>query len=158
MTISPDQLRAAMSNYPTGVTVVTTAPQGFPAFGMTVNSFTSLSLEPPLVMWNLQKTSDTLQAWKMSEAFVVNFLRHDQAETSNRFAVPGQHNLNDGETREGQFGSPVLTECLASLECRIHARYEEGDHIIMIGEVLATTLDEQAEPLVYVKGSYTKPA
>ncbi len=157
MTINPEQLRAAMSTYPTGVTVVTTAPDGFPAFGMTVNSFTSLSLEPPLVMWNLQKTSDTLQAWKMSEAFTVNFLRHDQADLSNRFAVPGKHDLHNGETREGEFGLPVLTECLASLECRIHARYEEGDHIIMIGEVMSTEIDTDVAPLVYVQGKYTQP-
>lgn len=157
MTISPDQLRAAMSTYPTGVTVVTTSPDGFPAFGMTVNSFTSLSLEPPLIMWNLQKSSDTLKAWKMSESFAVNFLRDDQAELSNRFAIPDQHQLQQDEAIPGESGCPVLAKCLATLECRIHARHEAGDHIIIIGEVLAITVDNKATPLVYVNNEYTKP-
>ncbi len=157
MTITSKQLRAAMAIYPTGVTVVTTKPEGYPAIGVTINSFTSLSLEPPLIMWNLQKSSDTYAAWQTTEMFAVNFLRADQAEHSNRFATPDKHTLSDSESLSGATGCPILADCLGSLECSMHDRYDSGDHVIMIGKVLATTIDSESDPLVYVQGNYTSP-
>ncbi len=145
-----------MSLYPTGVTVVTTAPEGHIAFGLTVNSFTSLSLDPPLVMWNLQKSSDTYKAWHDADSFAVNFLKAEQTDVCRRYATMGEHELREGDFVEGVSACPLLTDCLASLECKMHARYEEGDHVIIIGEVVNITSQAEADPMVFVKGIFTK--
>ncbi len=156
MTVTGEQLKAAARLYPTGVAVVTTAPEGLPPFGITINSYTSLSLDPPLVMWNLQRSSDTFKEWHEAETFAVNFLTADQAEASTRFASRGGHQLVGIELAHGITGCPLLADCLSSLECKVHARYEEGDHVIMIGEVVnIASPSPDADALVYYKRGYT---
>ena len=158
MDVSIEQFKSAMSLFPTGVAVITTQPEGHEAFGMTVNSFTSLSLHPPLVMWNLQKSSDTFKAWHNVETFAVNFLRADQAERSAHYARKGEHDLAPDVIERSASGCPLLADSLASLECSLHARHEEGDHVIMIGEVLAIQSQPDAAPLIFHRGNYTEPA
>jgi flavin reductase (DIM6/NTAB) family NADH-FMN oxidoreductase RutF len=155
MSISSQDFRSAMSLYPTGVAVVTTECEGSPPFGMTINSFTSLSLSPPLVMWNLQKSSDTYTAWHDTDVFAVNFLRADQNEISSQYARKGEHQLPAEAMKRGVTGCPLLVECMASLECRTHARYEEGDHVIIIGEVVNVVSSNDESPLVFHRGKYT---
>ena len=147
-------LRSAMSLYPTGVCVVTMETGEQPAFGMTVNSFTSLSLDPPLVMWNLQKSSDNFKEWREAEGFAVNMLTTEQRALSVRFAGKGNHELQNSELDRGVTGCPLLLNSLANLECRMHARYEEGDHVIMIGEVVSIRTDAAATPLAFLAGRY----
>jgi flavin reductase (DIM6/NTAB) family NADH-FMN oxidoreductase RutF len=156
MSISSNDLRNATGLFPTGVAIVTTAPGELAPFGMTVNSFTSLSLDPPLVMWNLQKSSDTFRAWHDADTFAVNILRLEQEDLSNRHASKGKHELEEGDYKSGTTGCPVLKESLTFMECKVHARYEEGDHVIMIGEVVNIESYPEAEPLVFHKGKYRK--
>ncbi len=143
-----------MSLYPTGVCIIATQIETQAPFGITVNSLTSLSLEPPLLMWNLQKSSDTYKDWRDAEFFGVSMLRIEQAHLAQRFAVRGQHDFEQGELARSETGCPILEECLATFECKLHARYEEGDHVIMIGEVLAASPRSDLAPLTYHKGLY----
>ena len=143
-----------MSLYPTGVCIISTQIETQVPFGITINSLTSLSLEPPLLMWNLQKSSDTYKDWRDAEFFGVSMLCADQAHLAKRFAVSGQHGFEEDELARGENGCPMLAECLATFECTLHARYEEGDHVIMIGEVLAASPRSDSAPLTYHKGLY----
>ncbi len=154
MLVSASEFRATMSLYPTGVCVISTQIETPAPFGITVNSLTSLSLDPPLVMWNLQKSSDTYKDWRDADFFAVSMLRADQAHLAKRFAIRGQHGFEKGELAPGDSACPMLADCLATLECNIHGRYEEGDHVIMIGEVTAVVTRSDAAPLTYHKSSY----
>lgn len=154
MSVSADEFRSVMSLFPSGVCVVSTEVEALPPFGLTVNSFRSLSLDPPLVMWNLQKSSDTYKTWHDAEYFVVNMLRADQDHLAKRFAMRGKHGFEEGELARGESGCPLLADCHASLECIVHARYEEGDHVILMGEVIGVSADPDAAPLTYCRGTY----
>ena len=154
MSVSPNEFRAAMSLYPTGVCVISTRIDSKPPFGITVNSLTSLSLEPPLVMWNLQKSSDTYKDWRDADFFAVSMLRADQGHLAKRFALRGQHGFERGELASGDSTCPMLEDCLATLECRIHGRYEEGDHVIIIGEVIRMASSTDSAPLIFHQGDY----
>ncbi len=143
-----------MSLYPTGVCVVTTQVEKQSPFALTVNSLTSLSLEPPMVLWNLQKSSDNYKEWREADYFAVNVLRADQAHLAKRFALKGRHVFEKAELVEGKTGCPVLADCRATLECKIYARYEEGDHAIIIGAVTNVVADPDAAPLIFYKGTY----
>lgn len=155
MSISSRDFRSTMSLYPTGVAVVTTACEGSAPFGITVNSFTSLSLNPPLVMWNLQKSSDTYASWHNANGFAINFLAATQQDVSAQYARKGKHKLSPDVLFRGKTGCPLLVDCMANLECKMHARYEEGDHVIMIGEVVNVVAGRDEPPLVFHCGNYT---
>jgi flavin reductase (DIM6/NTAB) family NADH-FMN oxidoreductase RutF len=154
MPASENEFRATMSLYPTGVCVVSAQVDDQAPFGITVNSFTSLSLEPPLVMWNLQKTSDKYKEWRDAEYFAVNMLRADQEHLSQTFSMRGQSAIDETLLHRGGSGCPILSDCLATLECKVHARYEEGDHVVVIGEVLNVKSDPESDPLTFHKGTY----
>ncbi len=158
MSISNSELRIATGLFPTGVAIVTAVAGGLLPFGMTVNSFTSLSLDPPLVLWNLQRSSDTVRAWQEADTFAVNILALEQENLSNRHATKGKHELHVGDYKVGMIGCPVLTESLTSMECKVYARYEGGDHVIMIGEVVNIESNPDAEPLVFHRGKYKQVA
>ena len=155
MSFSKQEFRSAMGLYPTGVAVITSEPEGHTAFGMTVNSFTSLSLDPPLIMWNLQKSSDLFRAWRDAETFAVNFLTAAQAGLSSQYARKGEHDLDSASIERGVTECPLLVGSLASMECKMHARYEEGDHVIIIGEVVFVKSNPDEAPLVFHNGGYT---
>lgn len=154
MSLCTQSFRSALSLYPTGVAVVSAEPEGYLPFGMTINSFTSLSLTPPLIMWNLQKSSETFKAWHNVKSFTVNFLREDQQEVSTRYARKGEHDMDEESFRQGITDCPMLIDCMANLECTMHARHEEGDHVIIIGEVVNMMTDSDQAPLVFHKGKY----
>jgi len=105
-------------------------------------------------MWNLQKSSDTYKDWRDADFFAVSMLRADQAHLAKRFALPGQHRFEDGELAPGDSDCPTLADCLATLECSIHGRYEEGDHVIIIGEVIGAASNKDSAPLTFHKGTY----
>lgn len=148
-------LRNAFGLFTTGVTIITANPEGYQPFGVTANSFSSLSLDPPLLLWSLQKDSDTWDAFLAARQFAVNILAADQEHMSSRYAQKGDHALAADEYRVGDSGCVVLNKCIASFECAIGDRYEGGDHIIMIGKVLEVNcLDSDAPPLVFQRGRY----
>ncbi|MCU0897828.1 MAG: flavin reductase family protein [Burkholderiales bacterium] len=153
-TFDSKEYRRALGTYPTGVTVVTTlAPEGTPV-GITVNSFASLSLEPPLVLWALNVRSPKLAAFDAASRFAVNVLRDNQIDLSRRFASR-QPNLFDGvEAKPGLGGVPLVSGVAAHIQCRSHERHDGGDHIIFVGRVERFDFVANTRPLVFAAGRY----
>lgn len=159
MELNPVELRNALGRFATGVCVITADPAGMPAFGMTVNSFASLSLDPPLVLWSLQKTSDCRAGFDAAERYCVNVLSVDQKDLSGRFARKNDHAMRDGDGWfAGETGLPVLEGCLVSFECTIQDRFDGGDHIILVGRVVAMHHGDATEPLLFFGGAYNSLA
>lgn len=154
MTIDSRALRNALGQFATGVSVITAQPAGGEAFGMTVNSFSALSLDPPLVLWSLQKNSDCADAFARCTHYTANILQHDQLAISNAYAKKGEHALKPEHYRIGRSGCPVLKGAMASFECRIEARHDGGDHIILVGRVLDMHALPDRKPLVFFAGRY----
>lgn len=156
---TPDDLRNALRFWTTGVTIVAAAHQGA-AHGMTVNSFTSLSLDPPLVSISLEKATRTHQLVMAAQAFAVTVLRADQHEISDRFAGRDSEQSNRFEGLEIfslQSGSPILAGGLAYFDCKVAACHDAGTHTVFLSNVLACGLFAEAEdtpPLVYFNRSY----
>jgi flavin reductase (DIM6/NTAB) family NADH-FMN oxidoreductase RutF len=149
--VSPARLRAVMSGFATGVAVITTSADG-ELHGMTVNSLTSVSLEPLLLLVCLLRGTRTADAVSRRRAFVVNILDSAQQSISDRFARPGEDHFDGLRTRVTADGLPVL-DGLAHLVCDVRDSYWGGDHVIVLGAVRA--LDVRAgQPLVYFRGKY----
>lgn len=145
--------RNALGAFTTGVTVVTTCDAAGRDVGLTVNSFNSVSLEPPLVLWSLARSSGSLPAFLQAEHFAVHILAADQEPMSNRFAQRGADKFSGIELARGEGGIPLLPGCSARFRCRTAFRHEGGDHEIFVGEVLGFEAFERA-PLVFHKGGY----
>lgn len=154
MTIDSRAFRDALGLFPTGVCVVTAIDGDHNAIGMTVNSFSALSLEPALVLWCIQKDSDRFETFSNAEGFGVNILAEDQQALSNRYAQKQGYELSAGSYRIGEGGQAVLHQCLGSFECRLQQCVEGGDHIIMIGEVIAMERGDNERPLLFFGGDY----
>lgn len=154
MAIDPIELRNAFGRFATGVTVITANPPGFAPFGMTVNSFSSLSLDPPLLLWSLQNDSDCWDAFAAATQYAVNVLADNQQELSGRYAVKGAHELQQADYHMGRSGCPVLNEALVQFECEIIERHEGGDHTILVGRVLDFNLGDSDQPLLFFSGRY----
>lgn len=145
--------RKALGSFATGVTIITTRDtQGMP-LGLTVNSFNSVSLNPPLVLWSLAETSLSLPAFRAATHWAVHVLATDQEELSGRFAKRGIDKFAGLETDTGHGGVPLLKGCTARFQCRTAFQYQGGDHVIFIGEVLGFDRKEIA-PLVFHGGGY----
>ena len=158
--IDPKQFRTALGAFTTGVTVVTTHHAGVD-IGLTANSFNSVSLDPPMVLWSLAKTSGSLQAFNEIDHFAVHILSNRQEALSGRFAKRGIDKFEGQPISRGQGGVPLLGGCSARFECRTAYRYEGGDHVIFVGEVLNFE-HFGLPPLVFQSGGYAlavkKPA
>jgi len=153
-TPSPQVLRAAFGRYATGVTLVTCCDAAGLRSGLTVNSFSSLSLEPPLVLWSLRLRSANLEAFTAARCFVVNVLKQDHAELSRWFATaPAGQRFDQGQWRAGLGGAPVLQDASAAFECELRGWHDEGDHRLFIGRVRRVSQSEGA-PLLYLQGAY----
>jgi flavin reductase (DIM6/NTAB) family NADH-FMN oxidoreductase RutF len=147
------QLRAAFGRFPTGVTIVTcVAPDGR-RIGLTANSLTSLSLDPPLLSWSLRLSSPNLDAFRAARCFAVNVLADAQVDLSRRFATPIAAKFDEGHWSEGFEGVPLLAGCAASFECEQYALHDAGDHQLFIGRVVRA-IDRGLEPLVFAAGRY----
>lgn len=147
------EFRKALATFTTGVTIITgMAPDGTPV-GVTANSFNSVSLDPPLVLWSLAKSSRSLAAFDASPYWAVHILSADQDALSNRFAKSGADKFVDLPVETGAGGAPLLAGCAARLQCKTTFKYEGGDHIIFVGEVVG--LDRSGvPPLVFHGGKY----
>ena len=152
MPIDDAQFKLALSHFASGVTVVTTEHDGT-AYGMTVASFSSLSLHPPLVLVCIENGVKTHEAIVASGKFGVSILAHDQASLSSRFASRIDDRFAGVETTRGTLGIPLLANALTALECRLTASLPGGDHTIFVGEVehIAT---RDAAPLLYFRSGY----
>ena len=152
--IRGDAFRDCMGRFTTGVAIVTTCDAAGERVGVTINSFTSLSLEPPLVLFNLDLGARCLAAFQESETFAVNLLSAGQAALSSLFAQRDVDKWSGVEVAQGRTGCPLLAGALARIECHKTASYEGGDHVIFIGEVVALSIEDAGEPLVYYRGQY----
>jgi len=153
----PKAFRVALGAFTTGVTIITArAADGTPV-GLTANSFNSVSLEPPMVLWSLAKTARSLEVFSSAEHWTVHILASDQEDLSNRFASRGEDKFQGLELEQGVSGTPMLKCCLARFQCRNSFQYEGGDHIIFVGEVVDFDRAERA-PLVFQAGKYALSA
>jgi len=144
--------RAALTEFATGVTIITArAPHGF--VGFTANSFNSVSLDPPLVIWSLSLRSRSLAAFEAAERYAVNVLAGDQAALARRFSRPHQDRFAGVAFRLDGTGAPLIEGCVAWLECRHHALHPAGDHMLFIGEVFAAA-HRKGAPLLWHGGRY----
>ena len=151
----PRAFRNALGTFPTGVAIITTLDEAGAPAGLTCNSFSSVSLEPPLVSWSMRKASKSIEVFRRTPAFAINILADDQNEMSGRFASSKIVDKFDGvDWRPGARGTPVIAGSLASFECRTFAVHDAGDHLIFIGEVEKFEQGRQDEPLVFYKGAY----
>lgn len=152
MPIDDAGFKLAMSHFVSGVTVVTTEHEGR-LFGLTVASFASLSLHPPLVLVCIEKSVKSHDAIAGSGRFGVSILGEDQADLSNRFASRAEDKFAGVGLRTGELGVPLLENALTTLECRLHETLPGGDHSIFVGEVMTAQTREGA-PLVYFRSGY----
>jgi len=149
-----NDLRRAFSHFATGVTVVTMLDSAGERVGMTANSFSSLSLDPPLVLWSLAKSSTNYSAFCSAQHFAVHVLDATQSLLAKRFATKEIDRFCELETRSGHGEVPLLSLFHACFECETYARYEGGDHTIIVGRVLGTT-ECPGEPLLFYRGKFS---
>ena len=154
MSFDSRAFRSALGTFATGVTVITTRPPGGEPLGVTVNSFASVSLDPPLVLFSLDRASHSFDAFAAADHYVVNVLAADQQELSRRFAKTGQHAVDGVPHGLGAGGCPLIEGALAQFECAIAARYDGGDHVIYLGRVLGINVADGGDPLVYFRSRY----
>ena len=148
------QLRDAFGCFATGVTVVTTLDEGGAPVGLTANSFTSVSLEPPLVLFCLDRRSTRLPAFERAEVFAVNVLHAGQEGLSARFSRREPDRFAETAWTRGRSGVPVLRDVMAVFECRRHAVHDGGDHRVFLGGVDAVAWEGSYDPLVFFQGRY----
>ncbi len=149
----PRAFRQALGSFATGVTIITTRTEDGEALGLTVNSFNSVSLDPPMVLWSLAESYRGYEAFKKASHWAVHVLASDQEALSNRFAGKAEDKFSGLELEQGINGNPLLTGCAARFECKTAFQYEGGDHLIFVGEVESFEQCDSA-PLVFHGGRY----
>ena len=153
--IDPIEFRKAAGQFMTGVSVVTTVDSNGERAGLTANSFTSVSLEPPLILVCIGNDTSTVKAFEAGNGFVVHVLAADQRNVSMQFASKGIDRFEGLEVEEGFNGLPVVVGALAAFECSLANIYKGGDHLIFVGKVEALRLgDGEAPALGYFRGRY----
>ncbi|HWI12559.1 MAG TPA: flavin reductase family protein [Burkholderiaceae bacterium] len=151
---STRDFRAALGMFATGVTIVTARDsQGAPV-GLTANSFNSVSLSPPLVLWSLARSAGSMPAFERGSHYAINILAADQHLLAERFASKAADRFEGVAFREGAGGAPILDGSAAVFECFNRSRYEEGDHVIFVGEVERCHRRAGAQPLIFHGGRY----
>ena len=149
------EYRDALGRFPTGVALITLMHKGEPKV-MTVNSFASVSLNPPLILWSLDHASYRYDCFLNAEYFAVNVLADDQKALSNACARDDVLVNSGAQWREGRNGAPLVEDCIARFECSRHSVVTAGDHDIILGQVTDFDLPRQAASLVFVRSDYAK--
>ena len=152
-TIKQHHFRRVCSKYATGITILTILDSRGDPHGMTVNSFTSVSLTPPLVLVCLDRQAAILCHFACGTRFAINVLHEEQKDLSTAFARTGRDRFEGVEWRPGETGAPVLPQVLATLECEVTQMVEAGDHFVVIGEALHASWRE-GQPLIYFNSGY----
>ncbi len=155
MTVSPDEFRSVLGRFPSGVTVVTTKATDGSDSGMTVSAFSSVSLEPPLILICIEKTASAYRALTSSTGFVVNILSAGQEQIARRFAIVDIDRFEGVGYSRSQNGFAVLDDALGLIECTTVAQHDAGDHTVIVGEVEAARAGTGA-PLLYYRGGYAQ--
>jgi flavin reductase (DIM6/NTAB) family NADH-FMN oxidoreductase RutF len=146
-------LRKVMGHFVTGVAVITSRLDDMPC-AMTANSLTSVSLDPPLVLFCALRGALTYKAIEDCHYYAINILDSTQEEIARRFAMSGPKSLRGVRTRPGHFGAPILVDALAWLDCSLWANYDGGDHGILIGQVHSAGTAHEGSPLTFYRGGY----
>ncbi len=154
-TIDPREFRNALGQFATGVTVITTRDTDGHYVGVTASSFNTVSLDPPLVLWSIDKSSASLDAFSKHGYFAVHVLAAGQEHLSNNFARRGEDKFANIECTLGQGEVPLLPECAACFQCKLAYEYDGGDHVILVGEVLEYQAFD-AKPLIFHGGRYAR--
>lgn len=152
--IDPMKFRRALGNFATGVTIMTAQNAEGEKVGVTANSFNSVSLDPALILWSIDKKSSSLHVFEQATHFAVNILSGSQIELSNKFSRRNIDKYEGTSYREGAGAAPILDNCSAVFECERHQILEGGDHWIIVGKVV-NFYDEGRSPLVYHQGAYS---
>lgn len=153
MQLDERSFRRALGCFATGVTVITARDGDDAPIGVTVNSFSSVSLDPPLVLFCLDKQTKSLDAFRAGH-FAINILSKEQRAVSVAFATPGRDKWRGVAYRRNEHGVPLIDGSLGQLECSLHEVVEGGDHFIFVGRVEKVSFDEDGEPLIYFRGGY----
>lgn len=154
MSLDSRAFRDALGQFATGVAVVSArAPTG-EAIGLTINSFASVSLDPPLILWSLDRASDRFQTFMHAKHFAVNVLSEDCTALSQRLSRKGERALDAEQLTKGKHDLPVLERALSHFECSVEARHDGGDHVIFVGRVLSFGRNAKLKPLLYFRGHY----
>lgn len=156
MSVDPDTFRDALGRFASGVCVVTTASNGDAPAGVTISSFTSVSLDPPLVLFCIGRRSTSFEAFLACQAFAINLLSAPQEDISELFASQRPDKFAGTAWRAGRNGCPVLSGCLGTLECDTVAVHPGGDHFIVVGKVVRFTGASDNEPLLRFRGRYRR--
>lgn len=151
--VTEQRFRAALGNFATGVTIITSTDDGEPV-GMSANSFTSVSLDPPLVSFCAARTSTTYPRISASGRFCVNVLSEHQEAIARTFARRDVDRFADVVYTHSPFGAPVLDDVVAWIDCTIEAEHRAGDHLIVVGRVRALHVDADRLPLLYFRGRF----
>lgn len=157
MSIDSDLFRSVLSRFASGITIVTTRDADGRDHGMTVSAFSSLSLEPALVLVAIGNDATMSPVMSTAETFAVNVLRDDQEELSRRFSGKLDDRFSGVGRTHGMHGDALLEDALATLECRVVARHPAGDHVIVVGEVESGAAYDGG-PLLYFRGGYARLA
>lgn len=152
--IAERSFRDAMGSFATGVCVLGAKRRDGVSVGMTVNSFTSVSLDPPLILVCLGAESPRSQAIIDPGRFAISVLADDQRDLSNHFATQGEGHIPDNGCRAGENGAPIVERAAAIVECDVETTYKSGDHMIVIGRVTHIDTDTSRAPLLYFRGKY----
>jgi flavin reductase (DIM6/NTAB) family NADH-FMN oxidoreductase RutF len=151
--IDPRDFRNALGTYATGVTVITAAGPDAKPYGLTCNSFASVSLNPPLVLWSLVIYSQSMSVFQNASHFAVNVLGASQQALATKFATPSEDKFAGVEWTPGLGKAPLLKDSVANFQCRAANRYYGGDHVIFLGAVEAYAYNRE-EPLLFAHGGY----
>ena len=151
---STAEFRASLAMFATGVTIVTARTATGELVGLTANSFNSVSLTPPLVLWSLSQAASSMAALSKGSHYAINILASDQKALAERFASKCDDRWEGVAFTDGVAGAPLLSGAVASFECFNRSRYEEGDHVIFVGEVERCCHREGAAPLLYHGGKF----
>src|SRR4051812_16264005 len=151
--IDPRDFRNALGSYATGVTIITAADADGKPVGLTCNSFTSVSLNPPLVLWSLVIFSQSMGVFQNASHFAVNVLGASQQELATKFALSSADKFAGVKCRPGLGNAPLLADSVANFQCRTADRYYGGDHVIFLGAVEAYSYNREA-PLLFARGGY----
>lgn len=154
----PRAFRNTLGRFATGVTVITTCTPEGKLEGMTANSFSAVSLDPPLILWSIRNEAPSLQSFLDAGVFAINILSQEQAELSHHFASPRANKFEGIETQKGFGNCPILEGTLARLECEIEKTLPAGDHQIILGRVVGAAYDDTAQPLLFSAGRYALAA
>lgn len=151
---SPPEFRTALGMFATGVTIVTARTAEGELVGLTANSFNSVSLDPPLVLWSLARAAASLPAFSTGSHYAINILGADQIDLAKRFAAKDVDRFAGVAFIDGVGGAPLLAGAAATFECFNRSRYSEGDHVIFVGEVERCSHRAGASPLLFHGGKF----